>query len=111
MNFEENQSTSAINQSIAAEESSVVSKKKMSPRTADKVKILAQKKVRLMRQDTVMDDDGDCMERLTKMLKLMRNDNAEINYQIDSNKNEEKSAKKSNFARASNRGDSESRND
>jgi hypothetical protein len=51
----------------------------MSPRTAEKVKVLSKKKVSNMRKDTVFEDDYECMAYLSKMLKSMRKDeNVEI---------------------------------
>lgn len=53
-----------INQVIAQEEANnnVVTKKKMSPRTAEKVRDLAKKKVRRMRTDIMKEDDEESME-------------------------------------------------
>lgn len=62
-----------INQAIANEEANNAPvKKKMSPRTAEKVKELAKKKVWRMKTDIIKEDDDECMEKLSKMLIMMR---------------------------------------
>lgn len=63
-----------INHSMANDEvnNNAPVKKKMSPRTAEKVKQLAMKKVWRMRTDIIKDDDDESMEKLSKMLIMMR---------------------------------------
>jgi U3 small nucleolar ribonucleoprotein component len=51
----------------------------MSPRTAEKVKELAKKKVRRMRTDIIKEDDEESMEKLSKMLTMFRQDENIIN--------------------------------